>query len=185
MLGDLIINMAETTDGNTDVETEIKNSTINGQGTFAKKKINCGDYITTLTGELYATNEENLKWLCKAKGITIDDPLQVGEELHLILNYASKAINHSCDPNAGIRNASDLYAIKDIHIGDEITYDYSTTVDVRTEWNMYCSCNASICRKKIGAVLTIPPFILNKYLDHDVLPSFIKEQLKKAGRLKK
>lgn len=147
---------------------EIRNSIISGQGSFAKEKISKGNYITTLTGIPFK----------KEYIIQNDDPLQIDENTYLILDHASKTINHSCDPNAGIRNKSDLYAIKEINVGDEITYDYSTTIGIDdTISHMICKCNSHYCRKNIGNVLTIPKAILFHYIACDVLPLFIKHQL--------
>ena len=37
------------------------------------------------------------------------------------------SVNHSCEPNCGIRNACGLVALRDIKDGEEITYDYCMT----------------------------------------------------------
>ena len=55
--------------------------------------------------------------------------------------------NHSCDPNVKIDNGQ-FVAIKEIHAGEPITFDYETT-----EWEMdepfSCGCGASTCRGQI------------------------------------
>lgn len=146
----------------------IRNSIISGQGSFAKKIITKGSYITTLSGTPF-------KKVCV---IESDDPLQIDEHTYLNLNHASKTINHSCDPNAGIRNKSDLYAIKDISVGEEITYDYSTTIGTDDHLSqMSCRCGTPNCRLVICNVLTIPKTILHKYIELDILPLFIRREL--------
>lgn len=163
---------------------EIRTSSISGKGSFAKKKILYGEYITTLTGEA-VTSTPDITHICLAKGVSGDDPLQVGDTAFLILDYASKTINHSCNPNAGIKNESDLYALKNIDIHDEITYDYSTTSGTNDTWVMNCNCSSSSCRKKIGNVLTIPAATLVQYVLQDCLPEFIKQQLCAKGKAAK
>jgi SET domain-containing protein len=146
----------------------IRNSAISGQGSFAKEDIPKGSYITTLIGTPF-------KKVCVVES---NDPLQIDEQTYLHLDHASKTINHSCDPNAGIRNQSDLYAIKDIKMGDELTYDYSTTIG--TDDNiacMPCLCGANNCRGKIGNVLTISKQTLSYYTTINALPDFIKREL--------
>lgn len=61
-------------------------------------------------------------------------------------------VNHSCDPNAGLRFTEDgviLVAIRDIASGDEVTWDYSTTL-AQSNWHMICQCRAANCRRVIG-----------------------------------
>ncbi|WP_375381251.1 SET domain-containing protein [uncultured Sphingomonas sp.] len=68
-------------------------------------------------------------------------------------------INHSCAPNAGLRFGEAgvfLIAIRDIAVGEEIAWDYSTTLTDRS-WQMVCACGASDCRGTIGAFETLSP----------------------------
>lgn len=155
---------------------EIRSSAISGKGTFVKEKIFCNEHIITLSGELVITND--IANVGLHHGVSLDDPLQVGENCVLILNYESKTINHSCDPNAGIRHQNDLYAIRDILPGEEVTYDYATTSSINDPWLMNCGCRSALCRKKIGNVLTISPDILAKYNQLQALPDYILEQLR-------
>ena len=154
---------------------EIKPSSISGKGTFAIEPIAKGEYITTLTGELVHTKDINK--LSASLGLAENDPLQIEDETFIFLDYESKVINHACTPNAGIRNKSDLYALRDISVGEEITYDYSTTVGTNDSLNMTCSCHSSQCRQTIGNILTIPTATLKQYRELDALPAFIKRQL--------
>jgi SET domain-containing protein len=161
---------------NSSDKTEIRNSSISGKGAFAKKKIAAGEYITTLTGKIVSSGTD-VSQICAEFSISGDDPLQIHHNKFIILDYISKTINHCCNPNAGIRNKSDLYAIRDININEEITYDYSTTSGIDDRWTMSCGCNSEKCRKVIGSVVALPPATLSKYLAAGALPDFIKEQL--------
>jgi hypothetical protein len=107
------------------------------------------------------------------------DPLQIEEDLHLVLNPIARTFNHSCIPNAGIRNSNQLFAFRDIEMDEEITYDYSSTVGTNVEWWMPCHCMTGDCRGEVGNVLTIPPEVLESYVRADLLPDFIKRQLGK------
>ncbi len=158
---------------------EIRNSNINGKGIFATQKIARGHYITALTGEPLTTKEVALAVL--ASEISYDDPLQIEDNLHLVLNPVARAFNHSCSPNAGIRHSNHLYAFKDIAVDEEITYDYSSTVGMNIEWYMPCQCGTEACRKEIGNILTIPEILLKEYTAFDLLPDYIKKQLSKGG----
>ncbi|MEY4026238.1 MAG: hypothetical protein RL438_1751, partial [Actinomycetota bacterium] len=35
------------------------------------------------------------------------------------------SINHSCEPNCGMRNATTIVAMRDIAVGEELTFDYA------------------------------------------------------------
>lgn len=68
-------------------------------------------------------------------------------------------VNHSCDPNAGLRFTDDgviLVALRDIVAGEEISWDYSTTL-AQSNWHMICQCRAPGCRRVIGNFDTIDP----------------------------
>lgn len=146
----------------------ITHSDISGDGSFAAADIPRGTHLITLSG----------KPMLKYRALQSNDPLQIDENTYLDLNHASKTINHSCAPNCGIRNRSDLYAIRDIKQGEEITYDYSTTVGSDDNiFAMPCACGAMDCRGVIGNFLSIPKARLIDYASLDALPQFIKDEL--------
>ena len=67
-------------------------------------------------------------------------------------------INHSCAPNTGLRFGKDgvvLLAIRDIAAGEEIAWDYSTTL-TDPSWQMACACGSPECRGVIGAFEALP-----------------------------
>ena len=94
--------------------------------------------------------------------------------------------NHSCEPNAGVRGLSELFAIRPIQEGEEITYDYSTTVGIdrpgswllaNGDWKMKCNCHSENCRGDIGTFTTIPQNTFERYIALGALPDFIKAQV--------
>lgn len=154
---------------------KVRSSGISGQGTFALRKIVRGEFITKLTGvpitkrKLYSTYPDIAH---------SDDPLQITHDLFLLLNHDGKAINHSCEPNCCLRNLSDLYAIRDIRPGEELTYDYATTVGINDAINMPCNCQSPHCRQKITPnILGIPARLLAYYVERDYLQDYILKQL--------
>lgn len=67
-------------------------------------------------------------------------------------------INHSCSPNAGVRfdgEQVDLVALRAIAPGEEIAWDYSTTLS-DVDWRMPCECRSAECRGMIGSFATLP-----------------------------
>lgn len=68
-------------------------------------------------------------------------------------------VNHSCAPNAGLRFTDQgvfLVAIRDIVPGEEICWDYSTTL-AESNWHMICQCKTADCRRVIGNFSTLSP----------------------------
>jgi len=53
-------------------------------------------------------------------------------------------VNHSCDPNCGIRGSFEFVAMRDIKLGEEITIDYAM-ID-SSDYKIKCKCGSGRCR---------------------------------------
>ena len=120
---------------------EIRDSDITGRGVFAVDAIAKGDRIIAFTG-----------WLVKTAELTDDlFALQVGDD-HWLCSHGDQiddCINHSCSPNAGfLTGEAVLFALRDIPTGEEICFDYSTSIN-ESGWRLECSCGSRNCRKLI------------------------------------
>jgi hypothetical protein len=62
---------------------------------------------------------------------------------------ASECINHSCNPNAGIRGQISLVAMRPIDAGEEITFDYAMTDGTAFD-EFPCACGALSCRGRVS-----------------------------------
>ncbi len=145
-----------------DQRFEIKDSEIAGKGVFSLTQFAKGDRVTELTGR--EVDADTLEKLVQEGTVAWDDPLQVGPTRFIVLDDFSRSINHSCEPNLGVRGAGELFALRDIQVGEEIAYDYSTVVGKDSAvWHMVCRCKAETCRKLIGNWETLPPEILDSY----------------------
>lgn len=156
----------------------IGSSDIHQLGSFARTCIKKGDSICLMRGDVIGFKEV-LRRIKKGK-LTPDDPLQIDADLFIDLDPSSLAINHSCNPNAGIRARNELVAIHDIDAGAEVTYDYSTTVSCHVHpdaWTMQCRCNSENCRSSIRNVASVPKHLLVKYFQLNVLQSYIIDEL--------
>lgn len=71
------------------------------------------------------------------------------------------AVNHSCDPNCGIRlnesGAHDLVARRPIAAGQEITYDYAMRNYTIAHFPARCQCETDRCRGRITGWKDLPP----------------------------
>jgi hypothetical protein len=87
-------------------------------------------------------------------------------------------INHSCNPNTGLRvvhNRAFLYSIKNIKANQEITFDFSTTM---LDGKYLCKCNFGNCRKFIEPFKSLDKQIKDKYISLNIVPKFILEREK-------
>jgi hypothetical protein len=93
--------------------------------------------------------------------------LQVGY-LEWIIPEAGSAgscLNHSCDPNAGIRGRNTIVAMRPIRSGEEVTMDYALS-DTLPLWHMHCRCGAKNCRKVIKPYQDLSYQRQRKYTDY-------------------
>lgn len=159
---------------------EIKKSKIAGNGVFTNKEIKKGQTICFLEGELCSLYEM-IKLVDEGKE-NASDPLGVDDEEYIDLNELSRTINHSCNPNSFIKGKNELVALKDIKKGEEITYDYSTTMNDNEEkivkagsrlWTCKCNCGANNCRHIIDQFKTLPKERQEFYIKNRFMPNFM------------
>ncbi|MFA6549930.1 MAG: SET domain-containing protein-lysine N-methyltransferase [Candidatus Gracilibacteria bacterium] len=110
----------------------------------------------------FAVGEEVLTF----EGIVTDErgvyTLQIGLFEHLLVSEPWRFVNHSCDPNCGIKNKTTLVAIKPIKKGDPITFDYAMT-EQRLFHPFECSCGSEKCRGMVGGFDSLPDDIRRRY----------------------
>ena len=85
-------------------------------------------------------------------------------------------INHSCSPNAGLRFGTDsvfLVAIRPIAPGEEVSWDYATTLS-DPDWRLPCDCRSAGCRGTIAAFATLPAERRAWYLERDVVAPYLR-----------
>lgn len=79
--------------------------------------------------------------------------IQTGDNTHVLIDLPSRFVNHACEANLGVRDndfqAYDFYALKDIHQGEDLSFDYEST-EYEIEGFEKCLCGKERCRKKLG-----------------------------------
>ncbi|MFN0054918.1 MAG: SET domain-containing protein [Planctomycetales bacterium] len=138
-----------------------------GRGLFADEPIAAGRFILEFTGP-----ELTLKQV-RAKGALAANALQIGIDRYLDLEEPGRLLNHSCEPNAGVRNGTRLVALRDIQPGEEIRFDYSTTVS--DGWTMPCRCGAPHCRGLVVAYQLLAAPLRQRYAILGIVQPFILE----------
>ena len=87
----------------------------------------------------------------------IAESIQVSENHYLtkinLPNHIEEVdfFNHSCTPNLGIQGQIILVAMRDINLGEELTFDYAT-IEIQDKDNVKpfkCNCGSKNCRNII------------------------------------
>lgn len=140
---------------------EIRRSRIQGRGAFALRRIRKGTRLIEYVGERITPEEADRRY---------EDDLEVRHHTFLfsvdrktVIDAAvdgneARFINHSCAPNCEAvddRKRIFIEAIRTIHPGEELTYDYQFERDEEydEEWERHyvCRCGAPNCRGTILA----------------------------------
>ena len=140
-----------------------------GKGLFAAREFLPGERILLLTGQRIGLAD------AIAKGDRECDAMQVGPAEYLDLEAPGVYTNHSCDPNAGIMHDHQLVALRPIRRGEEIRFDYSTTMD-EDRWTMACDCRSPHCRRVVEDFELLPDHVQSRYLSLGVVQTFIARQ---------
>jgi hypothetical protein len=146
-----------------------------GFGIFAGKSFRKNEFLFRFSGPIITLAE------AIAKGEAEGNVLQIGLRSYIDLEAPGVFGNHSCQPNAGLRDQVFCYALNDIAEGEEIFYDYSTTMSER-RWTMQCQCGTLACRGVIGDFHDLPLRLQRRYLAMKIVMPFIVEELRDSNR---
>jgi hypothetical protein len=146
-----------------------------GEGIFARQRIRQATMILRFTGPIVSGEE------ARAKGSNSFNLLQIGPSEYIDLEHPGVFLNHSCTPNAGVVDDTVLIALRDIAPGEEITFDYSTTMSEQFE-TMECLCGQSNCRRVIGDFHDLPRQLKDRYLAARLVQSFIVSEHRERQR---
>ena len=135
---------------------QVRRSGIHGKGVFAVRPIKAGDTVLEYKGEI-------ITWT-KALDRHPHDKSQPNHTFYFHLDdghvidakyhgNSARWINHSCKPNLEADqdgNRIFLKALRDITIGEELSYDYGLVIDARKTSKLKkeyaCLCGAKHCR---------------------------------------
>jgi SET domain-containing protein len=136
--------------------TKVRESGIHGKGVYAIRPIKAGDTVLEYKGEI-------ITWK-KAQRLHPHDPNQPNHTFYFHLDdghvidakyrgNSARWINHSCEPNLEANQEGYrvfLTALRDIKVGEELSYDYGLMIDGRKTQKLKkeyaCLCSAANCR---------------------------------------
>ena len=117
-----------------------------GSGSFATSKISKCEIVASFGG-----NVINQRELTNYSPDRVSRSLQLNSDTYLLSGDVPEAgdmINHSCEPNCGMAGTSSVQALRDIEIGEELSFDYAMSDSSQyDEFN--CACGKDKCREKI------------------------------------
>ena len=124
-------------------------SATHGDGVFTSAPIPAGAAVMTMSGRVIRYREITPDM--RVMQIGPDEWLAEGDT-EAIDDFA----NHSCAPNIGfVHGTLALHALRDIAAGDELVWDYSTSMN-EPGWSVPCGCGAPVCRGIIQSFCDLP-----------------------------
>lgn len=163
---------------------EIREAEGKGYGLFATRDIREGECILRIDlRRLPRFSPDALEAYVAAHGLDGDHADYVGHGQYVLDDSPGSYMNHSCDPNCAYTMRSiavkDVYALRDIGAGEELTHDYAaTSVDQfagRGFWELVCHCGSERCRGRVtGDFFELPLELQRRYYPH--LPPSIRRK---------
>ncbi|GEM_PF-597468 len=155
-----------------------KDSVIEGAGLVADRLIPEGDVLFRFDDiNPPAHLHELVDWPPQRRIRFLAFAIQIGEDDYAFRQGDIKFINHSCDPTGWWSGYGTLIARRDIHPGEEITYDYSTS-DITLKYRMECLCGTESCRGIVTNQDYLDPDFQKKYAGH--IPEHVMAAIDRA-----
>ena len=142
-----------------------------GKGLFAKKDIEQGTILCKASGKKLSFGETLL--LNEKESYT----LQINFDKYIFCEPPFLYSNHSCNPNCAVNQQLELFALKKINAGEELFWDYSTSM-LERHWTMKCSCGETNCRSVVTDFDLLPKYLQQKYLEMNIVFAFIADFIK-------
>lgn len=137
-----------------------RDATHHGAGVFAVEPVEAGELLAVWGGRVVGAAE--LSRLTERERMLT---LQVEEEFFLApAGEADPAdlVNHSCDPNAGLRGQIALVAMRAIEAGEEVCFDYAMSESTAYD-EFSCRCGSARCRGRVTAEDWRSPELWRRY----------------------
>jgi len=141
-----------------------------GKGLFAARKILPGTVVCKISGEQMDFNGT------VALKENESHALQIDHDRYILCEPPFLFSNHSCNPNCGINPKMEMIALKEIQAGEELLWDYSTSM-LERHWTMRCSCGEKQCRKIIMDFDQLPIHLQLHYLQENLAFPYIVQLL--------
>lgn len=153
-------------------KVEIRESITHKKGMFAKKTIKKGEIVFIKGGHILKREQIFSSGIINSYH-PIDDLYYIGATNAKEENDIKLYVNHSCNPNCGIRGEITFVVIRNIEESEELTIDYAFLDN--EDYNFECNCGASNCRRVITGRDWKIKEIQDKYFDY--FATYLKEKI--------
>ena len=118
-----------------------------GFGSYAMSPIPAGTIVATFGGTLMGRTEfDRQDAERRSRSIQIDDDAFL---LGPPRREPGDAVNHSCEPNCGMGGAAQVVAMRDVAVGEALTFDYAMA-DGSDYDEFDCACGSPLCRGSVS-----------------------------------
>lgn len=165
----------------------VQQSEIHGHGAYATELIKEGTVISEYTGNIVPPEQANS--VLSSIEDEPDHTFSFMREDGSVIDAAnggndSRFINHSCDPNCESFEDDDghvwIRAIRDIDIGEELSFDYALCIDeVYTDElksHYICHCGSSKCRGTLLNLDYVPDLFGQRLFQEQIVEMMAKAQ---------
>ena len=139
-----------------------------GLAVFATEDIPAGTRIAVFTGEKYRSQTA-----LGLPEIMRDHAIQVGPQ-EFVFGHKGLAhcLCHSCEPNCGIRSLTEIFTIREISSGEQLTWDYRCSEN--SNWVLdECLCGSVRCTGIVANFDSLPPDMKSEYLSKSMVSKWI------------
>jgi hypothetical protein len=174
-----------------DVKTFIiKQTSDRGLGVFASRGFEKAEHIFHV--DLRRLKKYSANEIDENPRLEGDHADYVGHGGYAIDHSPASYMNHSCNPNCYVKMRTiavkDVYALRDIAEGEELTHDYTaTSVDQfagKGFWQEECRCGSGNCRGIVQGDLFKLPRKLQRAYYRDLPPSIKRKHRHRFARLR-
>jgi len=138
----------------------IRQLTTTGWAAFAERVLPAGSLVATFGGDTATVAQ-----LVHVDPDRVSRTIQIDEDCFLVgpkIAEPGDFVNHSCAPNCGMRNATQVVTMREIAPGEELTFDYAMT-DTAPYDEFACKCSTPQCRGAVRASDWTLPELRTRY----------------------
>ena len=163
-------------------KTAIRRSPIHGRGLFVTRSIAKGEIVAIKGGHILdrAALRRTRRHIA-ASHIQIEDGFFIGALRAAEVRRNKLFINHSCEPNVGLRGQVTFVALRSIRAGEELTYDWAMEENAAVATR--CTCGAARCRKLLTGRDWRIPALQRRYRGY--FSPYLEAKIVAAGRARR
>lgn len=151
----------------------IRESKSHGKGMFAKEAFQKGEIVFIKGGHILKREQIFSSSIINSYH-PIDDMYYLGATNAEEEDCIKLFVNHSCNPNCGIRGEITFVAIRDIAANEELTIDYALLDN--EDYSFKCTCGGNDCRSNVTGKDWRIKEIQKKYFEY--FATYLKEKIK-------